>query len=108
MLGEPLLRWRAGRRAQDGPVSVPLLITPVGTQLGDSWDIALWADAHGGGDAAPLIPDNLRDEIRGWHDRAERLSAAGRALSIRRTPRSSPWARRRGGPGRRRKRWTIR
>lgn len=79
MLGEPLLRLRAGRLR--GRVSVPMLLTSEGA-LTDSLDIARYADRVGRG--APLFAREHEDEIAKWNARSEVLLDAGRALSMRR------------------------
>lgn len=83
MLGEPLLRARAGKIG--GRVSVPLLVTDGGA-IGDSWEIARWAERQGG--APDLFPEEKIDEIRAWNERSELMLASGRALSLVRMLRS--------------------
>lgn len=77
LFGEPELRLRLRRLR--GPVTVPLLITGDGV-LGDSYDIARWADWQGTG--ASLFPAGQEDQVRRWHEWSERALCAGRAISL--------------------------
>ncbi len=77
MIGEPLLRART--RTIRGRVSVPVLIED-GRVFADSFEIALRADAIGHGPR--LFPNGEVEAIRGWNERAERMSQAGRALLL--------------------------
>jgi glutathione S-transferase len=79
LIGEPELRWRLKKWI--GPVSVPLLILPERV-IGDSFDIARWADTQGSGPT--LFPSGKEDEIKHWNDIAQRGLAAGRILSLHR------------------------
>jgi glutathione S-transferase len=100
LLGELELRRRLGRWR--GPVSVPVLITD-DDAIGDSVEIARWADAHGSGPT--LFPS---DEVVKWAARSQAGLAAGRAVSLTRVlampdaidELSPPWARKLGGIGR--------
>ncbi len=76
LLGEPALRLRL--RQWSGPVGVPALF---GTDLslGDSYDIAQWADENGGGD---LFPENHTRDIELYNVLSERALAAGRKISL--------------------------
>jgi glutathione S-transferase len=76
MLGERRLRRVLGNpRAR---ATVPVLVA--GEQvLRDSWEIALYAERVGQG--TPLIGD-AAEQVRHWHDLAERAMSAGRALVI--------------------------
>ncbi len=80
MLGEPLLRLRAGRWS--GRVTVPLLLGD-GEVLSDSYDIACWADARGIG--KPLRAADA--EVRRWNERSEAMLSAGRARTAPRVAR---------------------
>lgn len=90
-----LKRWR-------GPVSVPVLLTDDGA-IGDSVEIARWADAHGSGPT--LFPS---DAVLPWAAKSQEGLAAGRAVSLTRVlampdaldELSPPWARKLGGVGR--------
>jgi glutathione S-transferase len=76
-LGERRLRRVAGK--PKGRVTVPVLLA--GKQvLGDSWDIARYADREGRGEK--LLPAELEADIRRWHDLTEVSMAAGRALTV--------------------------
>jgi len=76
-LGEFRLRRLVGKR--NGRATVPLLLAE-GTVLGDSWDIARYADQLGTGEK--LIPAELESEIRECNDLAERAMTQGRALVV--------------------------
>ncbi len=74
-LGELGLRLRLGRFS--GRMSVPVLL---GTDVGaieDSWNIALWADAHGRG--ASLFPE--LEAVERWNEQSERALEIGRRRS---------------------------
>lgn len=73
MLGEPILRLRAGRLG--GPVSVPVLIDGDGA-IFDSFAIARHAERNGSG--SPLFPTAHLAEITRWNDRSDEALAAGR------------------------------
>lgn len=77
LIGELLLRARTGRWR--GRVSTPALLTDDGV-LHDSFEIARWAEAHGGG--APLFPAGRDGEVASWNERSEAALAAGRALHL--------------------------
>lgn len=66
---------RARTRQWTGPFTVPVLIDDSGV-YGDSFDIALRAEAIGRG--APLVPDDLRPDIEAWNTRADALATHGR------------------------------
>lgn len=76
MLGEPALRIRL--KKWSGPVGVPALFTP-DVSLGDSYDIAHWADQNGSG---TLFPEKFAKDIQQYNTLSERGLAAGRALSM--------------------------
>jgi glutathione S-transferase len=80
MVGEALLRIRSGRLF--GKVSVPLLLHE-GRTLGDSFEIARYAEELG--DGAPLFPPRFSAEIRAWDDESQAAMAAGRGRVIERT-----------------------
>jgi glutathione S-transferase len=76
-LGERRLRRVAGK--PKGRVTVPVLLA--GQQvLGDSWDIARYADREGRGEK--LLPAELEADIRRWHDLMEASMSAGRTLTV--------------------------
>jgi len=76
-LGERRLRKLVGKRG--ARATVPALI--VGREvLGDSWDIALYADREGKGTA--LVPPHLAEPIRAWNVLADETMAAGRGLVV--------------------------
>lgn len=75
IVGEPRLRRLLGRWR--GPVTVPVLVDG-DTVLGDSLDIARWADARG--DGPTLFPDNA--DVERYNALGERALACGRALSL--------------------------
>lgn len=79
LLGEPLLRVRAGKFS--GKVSVPLLVTPDGA-VADSFDIARFADR--GSARNPLVPAAHVDAIRQWTDDAELALCSARIRATRR------------------------
>jgi glutathione S-transferase len=84
VLGERRLRRLSGKKS--GRVTVPLLLVD-GAVIGDSFDIALYADREGSG--APLIPQDAAPDVRAWNDRADALLSASRALfmgALLRTP----------------------
>jgi glutathione S-transferase len=74
-LGERRLRRMLG--ARKSRVTVPVLFTPSGEMLTDSWDISRYADREGQGE--PLI-GNREAEVRAYNDLADRMTEAGRAL----------------------------
>jgi len=78
MLGEVGLRLRLRRFS--GKVTVPVLFTDDGRALGDSFEIARFAEETGRGPA--LFPAGRDAEIRRWNERSEEILAAGRALSV--------------------------
>lgn len=78
ILGEPLLRARAGRLR--GPVTVPLFVPDSGPAVMGSAEIARHADEIGSG--ARLFPREHADEIAHWDARADRLIGLGRALVV--------------------------
>lgn len=80
MLGEPLLRLKAGRLT--GRVSVPMLVDDAGVTL-ESFEIARRAEALGSG--AKLFPEEQLDEIRRWNRMSDQVMEAGRVLVIQRT-----------------------
>lgn len=78
LLGEPFLRAKLGKWR--GNVSVPVLTDDDGRAIGDSAEIARWADERGEGPA--LFPRELRDKVAEWAALSERGLAAGRGLSL--------------------------
>jgi glutathione S-transferase len=77
LFGEPELRWRLKRLT--GNVSVPLLL--LGDRvIGDSFEIAKWADTQGMG--AKLFPAGAEEKISHWNNVAQNALAAGRILSL--------------------------
>lgn len=74
LVGEAALRLRA--RKLRGKVSVPLLLDGDGGDLGDSFAIARWAEARGGG--PPLFPAGKEAEVETWNRRSEAVLYAGR------------------------------
>ncbi|MFZ5724044.1 MAG: glutathione S-transferase N-terminal domain-containing protein [Pseudomonadota bacterium] len=84
MLGEPLLRLRAGKWL--GKVSVPLLLTPDGP-VNDSFRIAAYADRHS--TRAPLVPPAREAAIADWVNAAELALCSARIRATRRIGRST-------------------
>lgn len=80
LVGEALLRLRSGRPF--GKVSVPLLLHE-GRVLGDSFEIARYAERLG--DGAPLFPQRFAAEIRAWDDESQAAMQAGRVRVIEHT-----------------------
>jgi glutathione S-transferase len=78
IFGEPELRWRL--KKWFGTVSVPILILGDGVVIGDSLEIAKWADTHGL--SAKLFPAGLESKITHWNNVAQNAMAAGRLLSL--------------------------
>lgn len=76
MITTPLLRLATGKLT--GPVSVPVLVAN-GRAFTDSWDIAAFADREG--HREKLIPFELADEIRAWHDRCNEARKANRVIA---------------------------
>ena len=76
LIGEPALRVRL--RKWSGPVGVPALFAS-DISLGDSYEIAQWADENGSGE---LFPDNHAREIELYNVLSERALAAGRKLAL--------------------------
>ncbi|MCI0572233.1 MAG: glutathione S-transferase [Myxococcaceae bacterium] len=83
IVGEPALRLRTGRWT--GRLTVPVLVVD-GRVLGDSLDIARYADEVGQG--SPLFPREYEQEIQEWVQRSEVLVSAGRVLVSARIARS--------------------
>jgi glutathione S-transferase len=77
LIGEPSLRARL--KKWRGPVTVPVLVTP-GKAIGDSFEIARYADARGSGPR--LFPPGKETTIAEYNDLSERGLSAGRALSL--------------------------
>lgn len=77
LVGEPMLRVKL--RKWRGTVTVPVLTTDGGEVIGDSAEIARWADGRGAGPPA-LFPDDAA--VAHWVEQSERGLAAGRALSL--------------------------
>jgi glutathione S-transferase len=78
LLGEPFLRAKLGKWR--GVVTVPVLTDDEGHTLGDSAEIAAWADERGAGPR--LFPAELRGKIEEWVALSERGLGAGRGLSL--------------------------
>ncbi len=76
-MGERRLRRLLGN--PEGRATVPVLVEGERV-LTNSWDIARYADREGHGEK--LLPPELEQEIRGWHERAEIRMSAGRALTV--------------------------
>ncbi len=76
----PLVRARTGRWR--GRLSMPLLHASDAV-CADSWEILLWAEAHGAG--PKLLPAPQAEAVAAWHAVAEDICAAGRALAAKRT-----------------------
>jgi glutathione S-transferase len=79
LLGELELRRRLSRWR--GKVSVPVLVDG-DRVLGESFEIARWADAHGGGPR--LFPAGEEERIAAWDALSERGMSAGRVGSLQR------------------------
>jgi glutathione S-transferase len=77
-LGEAALRVRLRRFS--GKITVPVLFTEDGRALGDSFEIARFAEEVGRG--ATLFPAGREAEIARWNARSEEILRAGRALSV--------------------------
>lgn len=88
-LDDPRTRLRLARSKQPwmGRISVPMLFTEA-TVARDSWEIAQYADAHGGGQ--PLFPARDLTKITEWNERSERILEAGRALFMLKVLSSTP------------------
>jgi len=80
LVGEPALRLKLRRFT--GPVTVPVLTTDDGRVIGDSAEIARWADQSG--DGPRLFPTEHEGAIARFVALSERALAAGRALSLER------------------------
>ncbi|HEX8791774.1 MAG TPA: glutathione S-transferase [Polyangiaceae bacterium] len=78
LLGEPMLRVKL--RKWSGPVTVPVLTDDDGRAIGESADIARWADGRGDGPA--LFPPELAHRVNDFVALSERGLAAGRGLSL--------------------------
>ena len=78
IVGEPRLRLKL--RKLRGPVTVPVLTDDDGRAIGDSADIARWADGRGEGPA--LFPADLAPQVDAFVALSERGLAAGRGLSL--------------------------
>lgn len=96
MLGEPALRLRTRRFS--GRITVPILFTE-GETIGDSLDIARWADTRANASAkrAALFPEGRGEDVRRWNETSDRVLAAARVLAMRRIG-ESPAAQREGLP----------
>lgn len=84
LLGQPLLRLRAGKPF--GKVSVPLLITP-NERVNDSFEIAAYSDRKS--EKEPLVPSAHFEEIRNWTESAELALYSARLRATRRIQVSS-------------------
>jgi glutathione S-transferase len=80
ILGEPALRLKLGRWS--GNVTVPVLTDDEGRAIGDSADIARWADGRGEGPS--MYPAGREQEVERFVALSERGLEAGRAVSLRR------------------------
>ncbi len=76
MITTPLLRLAAGKLT--GNVSAPLLIAK-GRVYEESWAIAAYADREG--HREKLIPLDMVDEIRGWHDLCDVAKKSNRIIA---------------------------
>jgi glutathione S-transferase len=76
MITTPLLRLASGRFT--GNVTVPMLIAK-GRVIDDSWGIVAFADREG--HREKLIPLEMSDEIRGWHDLCDIAQKANRVIA---------------------------
>ena len=70
------LKLRALMRQPTGRVTVPVL--QADRWYKDSFEIARYAEAHGGG--TPLLPPEKLEDISAWNARSEAALAAGRAM----------------------------
>ncbi|MDO8266963.1 MAG: glutathione S-transferase [Moraxellaceae bacterium] len=84
LLGQPLLRLRAGKPF--GKVSVPLLITP-NERVNDSFEIAVYSDQMS--EQEPLVPPAHFAEIKNWTESAELALYSARLRATRRIQASS-------------------
>lgn len=84
LLGEPLLRLKAGKAV--GKISVPLLIMPH-EKVNDSFDIAVYSD--GTSKKEPLVPSAHHAEIKDWTESAELALYSARLRATRRIQASS-------------------
>ena len=75
MISTVLLRLKA-RKLFD-KITVPILITSRSV-VDDSWNIAAWADREG--HRSKLIPLDLSDEVKAWHDRADAANHSNRII----------------------------
>jgi glutathione S-transferase len=66
-------------------MTMPLLIDG-DVVLMNSFDIARYAEAHGGG--APLFPARREDEVAAWNERSEAVMTSGRAMLLPRMSRN--------------------
>ncbi len=76
MITTPLLRLASGRFT--GNVTVPMLIAD-GRVIDDSWAIVAFADRQG--HREKLIPLDMIDEMRGWHDLCDIARKANRIIA---------------------------
>ena len=76
MITTPLLRLAAGKLT--GNVSAPLLVAN-GRVYEDSWSIVAFADREG--HREKLIPLDMVDEIRAWHDLCDVARKANRIIA---------------------------
>lgn len=79
LVGEPSLRVKLRRLR--GPVTVPVL-TDDAVVIGDSTEIARWADGHGSGPT--LFPREHEEALQRFVSLSEQALCAGRGLSLRR------------------------
>jgi glutathione S-transferase len=80
IVGEPALRFKLGKWS--GRVTVPVLTDDEGRAIGDSAEIARWADRRGDGPA--MYPRGREAEVARFVSLSERGLDAGRALALRR------------------------
>lgn len=88
-LDDPAARLRLAHSRQPwtGRVSVPMLFAETEVAR-DSWEVARYADAHGGG--LTLFPSRDLAKIAEWNERSDRVLEAGRALFMLRVLHSTP------------------
>jgi glutathione S-transferase len=76
MITTPILRLAA--RKLTGPISAPILIAN-GRAFTDSWDIVAFADREG--HREKLIPLDMVDEVRAWHDLCDIARKSNRIIA---------------------------
>jgi glutathione S-transferase len=76
---------RIATRSLRRRMTMPLLIDG-DVVLMNSFDIARYAETHGGG--APLLPAHLEDQVALWNERSEAIMTSGRAMLLPRMSRN--------------------